>query len=189
MSYGGGKYVAIHAETALNNFSYSVDGINWTLGASSYPDTALQSITYGNDKFVVTSGSESNSSDKSYYSTNGINWSQSTLPSIKSWMSVTFGNGRYVSVSRSNIAAYSNDGINWTQSSLPSISNWDSVTFGNNIFVAVSSSASISAYSYDGIIWKQLAAPHPSNSITFGDGRFVSIRRNSNQVLYSNIIL
>lgn len=61
------------------------------------------SVTYGNGKFVAVAGSRY---DKAAYSTDGINWSTSTLPSSASWYSVTYGNGKFVAVASSNKAAY-----------------------------------------------------------------------------------
>ena len=49
------------------------------------------------------------------YSTDGINWTQTTLPYDSYWTSVCYGNGTFVAVdSPSSVSAYSYDGINWT---------------------------------------------------------------------------
>ena len=68
------------------------------------------SVTYGNGKFVAVA----NSSNKSAYSEDGINWTLSTMPSTASWYTVTYGNGKFVAIANeSDQAAYSEDGINW----------------------------------------------------------------------------
>jgi hypothetical protein len=55
------------------------------------------------------------------YSTDGITWTQTTMPATTDWLSVTHGNGKFVAVAQySTTAAYSTDGIAWTQSTLPS---------------------------------------------------------------------
>jgi hypothetical protein len=74
------------------------------------------------------------------YSEDGINWTQKTLPSTGNWMSITYGNGKFVAplyatqsgyyLVESNVYAYSEDGINWTQKTLPSSQKWYAVTYG-----------------------------------------------------------
>lgn len=85
------------------------------------------------------------------YSTDGVNWIQTTLPASADWRSVTYGDGKFVAVagsSNNTIAAYSTDGINWTQGQpLPASANWYSVTYGNGKFVAVANNNNIAACS------------------------------------------
>ena len=105
-----------------------------------------------------------------------------SLPSDKTWSSVTFGNNRFVAVaSHSNIAAYSDDGITWTQTGLPSSEEWSSIVFGNNRFVVVADFSKIAAYSDDGITWTQTELPSDvyCSSVTFGNNRFVAVPKHS----------
>ena len=105
-----------------------------------------------------------------------------SLPSDKTWSSVTFGNNRFVAVaSHSNIAAYSDDGITWTQTGLPSSEEWSSIVFGNNRFVVVADFSTIAAYSDDGITWTQTELPSDvyCSSVTFGNNRFVAVPKHS----------
>ena len=67
------------------------------------------------------------------YSTDGITWTQTNLPSSTGWTSVTYGNGKFVAVTSGDTAAYSTNGITWTQTSLPTSANWTSVTYGETI--------------------------------------------------------
>ena len=65
------------------------------------------------------------------YSTDGINWTASTLPASMLWYGVTYGNGKFTVVAAfSSEAAYSTDGINWVASTLPASQYWYSVTYG-----------------------------------------------------------
>ena len=89
-----------------------------------------KSICYGNGKFVAVWDSD----DIVIYSTDGITWTETTLPTINSsWMSVFYGNGIFVAVgfsimfayggtegewfavNQGIIAALSPDGISWTE--------------------------------------------------------------------------
>ena len=154
----------------------------WT--ASTLPSSAAwQSVTYGNGKFVVIV----NDSNKSAYSTDGINWTASTLPKYIEWYSVTYGDDKFVAVANSmSEAAYSTDGINWTSSKLPGLASWYSVTYGDDKFVAVANNNN-AAYSTDGINWTASTLPSSANwrSVTYGDGKFVVVAYGSNKAAYS----
>ena len=71
-------------------------------------------MAYGNGMFVAVS-----SSTAAAYSTDGIHWTASTLPST-ALISVAYGNGVFVALRNSSTAAaYSTDGINWTAGTIP----------------------------------------------------------------------
>lgn len=70
-----------------------------------------------------------------------------TLPAMRTWRSVTYGNGKFVAIaSDSEFGAYSTDGINWTEMSMPVSRDWRSVTYGANKFVAVGEASDKGAY-------------------------------------------
>ena len=63
------------------------------------------SVCYGNGKFVTVA-----SDNIAAYSTDGINWTQTTMPTSKPWHLVGYGNGKFVAVAYgTNIAAYLED--------------------------------------------------------------------------------
>lgn len=68
-------------------------------------------------------------SNVSAYSSDGINWTETTWNVGHDWSSVCYGNGKFVAVAsfNSNIAAYSTDGVNWTETTLPFKKDWSSV--------------------------------------------------------------
>ena len=162
VTYGDGKFITVEGNSS-NLFAYSTDGINWT--ASTLPSyTDWSSVTYGNGKFVAVAFYDYNAlkstyslTNKTAYSTDGRNWTASTLPSYASWK-VTYGDGKFVAVatnmftSSSDKSAYSTDGINWIASTMPSSANWRSVTYGDGKFVAVAANivdTAIFTMSYD----------------------------------------
>ena len=157
----------------------------WT--ASTMPSsTDWQSVTYGDGKFVAIV----QNTDKSAYSTDGVNWIISALPSLIGGhgQSVTYGDGKFVVVANSSDkSAYSTDGINWTASTLPTSTYWESVTYGNGKFVAVATSSDKAAYSTDGINWTISALPSSAGwiSVTYGNGKFVAVAFNSDKSAYS----
>lgn len=112
---------------------------------------------------------------------------EAAMPSSANWQSITYGEGKFVTVAYSNNkAAYSTDSINWTEATLPSSLRWQSVTYGNGKFVVVAD-AIVVLYSLNGINW--FSDTMPSNedwsSITFGNGKFVAVASDSNSAAYS----
>lgn len=151
--YGNGRFVAMDYK---GRGAYSDDGINWfqcDIPVSEY----WTSVCYGNGKFIAVSSNGAKIS-----STNGISWivpaitptpgtdpTPDTPENSLDLRSVCYGNGKFVAVSSSKVAAYSEDGINWTQTTLPTTADWQSVCYGNGKFVAVASSSNIAAYLKD----------------------------------------
>ena len=105
-------------------------------------------------------------------STNGITWTLRTMPAIKYWSSVAYGNGVFAAVVvGSTSAASSTDGITWTLRTLPAFDSWYSVTYGNGVFAAVASSSTSAASSTDGITWTLRTMPSSASwySVTCGN--------------------
>ena len=140
------------------------------------PDRSWYSVCYGNGKFVAIA----NRSNYFAYSTDGINWTETTISSTsREWYSVCYGNGKFVAVAGSSIFAYSMDGITWTESTISSTSReWYSVCYGNGKFVAVSLGSNYFAYSTDGITWTESTISSTSRiwfSVCYGNGKFVAV--------------
>ena len=118
-------------------------------------------------------------------------WMAATLPASDYWFSVTYGNGKFVTVAatipNSNKAAYSTDGVTWTAATLPALEYWHSVTYGSGKFVTVSYPDNKAAYSLDGINWTAATLPSSAYwySVTYGNGKFVAVAYNSNKAAYS----
>ena len=174
-----------------NNFDILHLNVVKKLGGAHVPSTSigiliLNSVCYGNGKFVAVA---MNNSNTFAYSTDGINWTEGTMPSSHDWDSVCYGNGKFVAVAmnNSNTFAYSTDGINWTKGTMPSIQTWGSVCYGNGKFVAVAEQSNVFAYSTDGINWTQGTMPssHRWTSVCYGNGKFVAGSLSSNVFAYS----
>lgn len=97
--YGNGKFVIIGS----NRLQYSTDGINWT--ATDLPGSIVYAIGYGNGKFVILTYN-----DGAYISADCINWTRSTLlGNVADWQEVCYGDGKFVALQDSGIAAYLKD--------------------------------------------------------------------------------
>ena len=136
-------------------------------------NTDWKSITYGDGKYVAVAFN----SDKGAYSTDGVTWTEMSMPAVGSWI-VTYGNGKYVAVASGNTkGAYSTNGINWTEMNMPASRSWNGLTYGNGKFVAVAASSDKGAYSTDGVTWTEMSMPTSRDwaSVTYGDGKFVAV--------------
>ena len=74
VAYGNGVFVAVAYEPYENQVMYSLDGENWQLTASA-EIRSWNTLTYGNDKFVVLPFDNSN---RVMYSFDGVTWDEST---------------------------------------------------------------------------------------------------------------
>lgn len=139
---------------------------------------------YGNGRFVAT---VSYGYDDAGYSDDGINWVNTTMPSIGEWDCVTFGNDKFVSLNAetSNQGAYSTDGITWISMTMPVSAVWTDVVYGDGIFVAVASETNAFATSKDGIHWTSGTMPSNNNwkSIAYDNGTFVAVTSGTNSTV------
>ena len=141
-----GRFVAIaeNSQTA----AYSSDGLNWTstnlpVGDDSSGDQ-WQGIAYGQDRYVVVSGSQTKDVA---YSTDGITWLMynNVLPAGDyTWINLVYGNNRFLAFSTNGDVAYSVDrGATWQLgSSAPSLDGstemvWKDIKYGQGVFVAI----------------------------------------------------
>lgn len=113
-------------------------------------------------------------------------WTQQSMPSGSGWMSVTYGNGKFVATGLSGWAMTSADGVTWT-SRTGSGDLSGGVAYGNGVFVAIGQNNV--ATSSDGITWTAgslSVVPEGPRSIAFGNGVFVVGSYNSSSVQYSS---
>ena len=158
--------------------AYSTDGITWT--ASSMPENALwQGIGYGDGKFLALL-------DYIYYSTDGINWTKSSS-SQKSYTSVAYGSGKFVSTSITYtdwVISYSTDGITWSDVSIHPGTNLYTMNYLGGRFWGAGAqqyltSGWTSVSSTDGITWSQASLPEIFPALAYGNGKFVAASQNT----------
>lgn len=158
---------------------------NWT--AISLPSTAtspMQTIAYGNGKFVCFDDSNT---QVPFYSSDGINWTKSSLPILSSdryfsSVVVRYCHDRFIAVGRSGgsygVLFYSLDGVTWSRVGL-SYDVWTfSPCYGNGKYVIMGSGWRF-FYSTDGVHWTADTMPGQNTEnwyVTFGNGRFVALR-------------
>ena len=108
VAYGHGNFVAFGGSTTGAGYDEtSVDGDNWTLHQYA-PAESIAGAAYGCDAFVAA-GSTTSNTDPVLTSNNGLSWTPSTIatPTVSSWTSVAYGEGRYVVVDAAGDIAWS----------------------------------------------------------------------------------
>lgn len=192
VTYGDGKFVAVCRSRqdgkGTPNGAYSTDGITWTEMSAGSSGDDLESVAYGNGRFVTVGYIAGNNGDRTgYYSTDGINWNTMTLPYVpisKQYTDITFGNGKFVAVTtEKSYCAYSTDGVNWKHISMPSSQSWYAATYGDDKFVMVADNGhgedenAVCAYSTDGITWTEMSMLRADSwrDVAYGNGKFVAI--------------
>ena len=171
------------------NYEYSLDGGAWTTFESS--PLMLKSLTNGQEYLIriraVNSVGTGEASEVLTFTPieecfAGEYWTSYPAAENNFWSSVTYGNGKFVAVSRDgqNRVMSSTDGISWTASQATEFNSWNSVTFGNGRFVAIATTGTNRVMSsIDGINWTSGLGPDINNSpwrsVTFGNGRFVAV--------------
>jgi hypothetical protein len=183
-----GKAYRIATLGTSNNFvtigaSIAQIGVDFIANAVGFGDATV--IELINRTVVVETGGQRTA----YSDDGGVTWTEGgSLPSTGTWVSVTFGNGRFVAIkSGSTDTAYSEDGgATWVAGgALPASTTWTSVTFGAGKFVAVASGGVAAASSVnDGGTWLSRTLPQSTawSSVTFGNNRFVAVSSTSGTV-------
>jgi hypothetical protein len=197
--YANNKFIAWTDEYTPVIYT-STDAITWTqqtsftttppynLGAGRglYAYGAPQpDIVYG--KGVYVGMGRVGIHNSAFYSTDGINWSTTTLPSTAQWGAVVYGNGMFVALGY-GVAAYSYDGTIWQAGSPVGLySYFGDIAYGNGVFVGTGNN-DVTCYSTDGINWSY------GNGINFNNSSYLSwcvnfsTTSNSNYILYNNTI-
>ncbi len=170
------------------NYEYSLAGGDWTAFASS--PLMLKGLVNGQEYSIslraVNAVGKGEASEVSFIPIedcfSGQYWTAYPATEANFWSSITYGNGRFVAVSRDgqHRVMSSTNGIEWTPSSATEPNAWNSVTFGNGRFVAVSrDGANRVMSSTDGVNWISGTGTSINssqwNAVTYGNGRFVAV--------------
>jgi len=135
----------------------------------------------GFDTFVAVAQSSNNAA----YSTNGITWTTTSLPSTGYQRKVIYGDTKFISPGDDTVA-YSTDGAFWQDVAIsqpPGIGSttWGAPAYGNEKFVSLAvdsindSLPAYAAYSTDALSWTISTTPGYATSLAYGNGVFVAV--------------
>jgi len=125
----------------------------------------------------------------------GIKWtSQTGYTYDNDWVGVTYGNGLFVAISRTDVGTNnrvmtSPDGINWTVRTSAEANSWQNITYGNGLFVAVASDGTHRVMtSPNGITWtaRTAAAAYGWYNVIYGNDTFVATNIDHQYTMYSS---
>ncbi len=167
---GSGTFIA---GTTGGSLYRSTNGINWT-SVYNFTASSLQMfwVAYGNGRWVVVA-STGGADGAVLTSTDGTNWTKTTLTQSQDLYGVAYGNGKFAAVGASGAIYTSTDGTTWIKQASPTTAGLYLVAFGQGEFVAVGSGGAV-VVSRDGTNW-QIEASGTSDdiySVMFGNGRF-----------------
>ena len=103
-----------------------------------------------------------NNSNVAAYTTDGINWTQTTLPAFGLWNEVILGNQYFVIIQEGNSFLYSSDGKNWGLTYIQ-YGLWNNIQFCSNSFYVTQPNSNFSLTSQNGYVWIN-SATLPSSS-------------------------
>jgi hypothetical protein len=182
ITFGNNVFVAAGRE---GNILSSQDGATWTERTAESPSERLNGLVHGQNLFVGV-GSENRTLEIAsmiLWSKDGFAWEKKRLPEMPPLMSVTCGNGMFVSVGELGTIVTSTNIADWTRRPSQTDLPLRSVAFGNDRFVAVGSlrflhdtSTNVVLISTDGAAW--------SSSIPLkGAGQALNVQHTENSFL------
>jgi hypothetical protein len=120
--YDGVRLISINA--AGSQVATSTNGTNWTnIGNMPFTPTSpnlWNSIDYDGVTYVSTHAQASSNPGSLYAtSTDGITWTQRTMPSTQSWSRSVYGAGYFFASTLDSSFALSTDGITWSLRNVP----------------------------------------------------------------------
>jgi hypothetical protein len=145
ITYGGGQFTVV---SEYGDIMISEDGQDWDYYEEAIESSDITDIAYGNGIFVICSD-ESNDDfyGKIWTSTDGINWSEQTIPVSREWDQVTYAGGRFIAIGESydydGEYVVSDDGVNWTSYD-NGVYSVKAMSFGNGIFLEFGDNDNIS---------------------------------------------
>jgi hypothetical protein len=171
--------------------AYSYDGLNWTMGATLFPNAGFSSSTfkYANGIFVAMNTQDGMTA----YSTDGLNWTENnqTLDSLLGQPSgvpygfsynqnIQFAFNKFIIIGDYGVIAYSADGANWSvQDSGEAMNSQTNILFVNNQLLIPLIDGGI-LVSNDGINWSKTSSfPGYVYDITYTNGYYLAAPGNS----------
>lgn len=184
-AFGNGVFVAVGRDGT--KVTSRDGGTTWRDSNEGLP--GVTEIAHGNDVFVAQGNAWEPSGAlviSTQISTDGVHWVEHDAPELNRAVvtGLAFGNGRFVSMSRSERSAVSSNGVHWTVVTNASPSGFAWVTFAHGLFVASTYDSDPAsngpmariALSSDGLTWTNVSLGVPSflSDLTWGDGQFVA---------------
>ena len=91
------------------------------------------------------------------YSTNGTNWTNTTLPTNGDWIRSIWSGSKFITISSEGDSAESPDGINWSNAAIPNYGTYtDMASYKSTIIITMSGSQNIVVSTNGGTSWNTI---------------------------------
>ena len=146
----------------------SPDTINWT--DRSWPETLndLDTVVYGNEKFIAFSVRR----DRIYHSDDGLSWQIMDGPPVAGVKEAAFINDEFLAVGEKGLILSSKDGLAWDDYSINTTATFVTISYGNNRYVL--GGYDHIATSIDRVKWELHEFKLAPRDITYSTGRFIA---------------
>ena len=172
ITYGNGLYVVVGSTNNVASIMISPDGVTWSYRpASTSPGGPLNSVAYGNAKFV-TIGNNDGYIYVSSGSSAGTNW---TRNNIVGGNLISYANGLFFVPLNNKTNLLSGNSISWSQQATGLTNTLGTVTYSHGIYLAqcgITQSGSYLATSPDGTNWFQYPKLLPDSILPGDSGNF-----------------
>lgn len=117
------------------------------------------------------------------YSSNNV-----TLPTT-GWISITYGNNRYIAITSAGVVATSANGTVWTLGTALPSGAYSKIYFGGGFFYALSSDSTSIAFSINGTSWTTTNTPLGGghSDIAYGSNTFIALQATSSAAAATSI--
>ena len=193
LAYGNNLYIAVGGTSSAVAVSYAPGGVSslstttWSDQSSSIIASAqgYSAIAYGAGVFCAVGGASS--TVNSFTAADPTKWYAGESLPTKTWVSVAYGNGRFIALASDGTMAYT---INWQTSAWTTsptyaanntwttvlnnpvnangVTTWSRIRYGQGLFVVIATSSQAVATSPDGVNWTYYATGMPSSSNWLG---------------------
>jgi hypothetical protein len=150
LAHGNNLLIAV-GENSFNYATSSNGGVSWT--QRTLPSSKKWAVLeYINSKFMLIDDTFGETNAVLLTSSNGINWSSTTLP-VGSYRSISYGNNTYLLTSSGSSVLISANGTTWSSSIIPV--NYPNSIIGiyKNNFIIVGENISQNLTSPNGTVW------------------------------------
>jgi len=168
LAFGANKFVVVgkKAGAAAAQICYSLDGRLWSEASFPAGVPQAQGVAYGAGQFVAVGDSGT-----VLRSTNGVNWTVTTVPGTPSFRFIAFDGSTWLAVAL-NSSSYAErlwtslDGVNWTQQSLLGMQVFDLSSAGSTAY-ALGYYGGLKYSTDHGLTWQNALLPGTTQWSTY----------------------
>jgi hypothetical protein len=168
VAYGAGKLVVVGRNSSSTATLFtSADGTNWH--QPNLPSAVeLNTVAFVNGLFLVGAHG-----GPILTSLDAESWNPADVAS-RDWVSITYGNGKFLAIASPPLAATSLDGITWQTNATALQVGEGALSYGKGVFVAASGGLLSSA---NGLDWQSRFSSSSANytAVTYANGVFVAV--------------